>query len=193
MWTKHLLRVVWLGDQTWQSPCSEYETIMWGFGLAFPPDLTWVAPILQQRQLFFFSSIRGQGRYLGQHEPWFLNQPHLSCGMGSKKEVAPIKPDLCQLVMPATDRRPFNKCAPTIAEHCSSHRVLQPQALRCDPAWQECMTQHMLSCPELEMFIGRAARLTETKEIFCSRLGLAPWLESLVSCGSMGLTPGLPV
>lgn len=120
MWTKHLLRVVWLGDQTWQSPCSEHETIMWGFGLAFPHSLSWIAPLLQQRQLLFFSSIRGQGRYLGQHEPWFLNQPRLSCGMGSKKEVAPIKPDLCQLVMPATDRRPFNKVAPTIAEHCLS-------------------------------------------------------------------------
>lgn len=110
-----------------------------------------------------FSSGRRQGRYLGQHKSWLLDQPHLPCGMESKKEVAPLKPDLCQPAIPAVDRRPFNRGSPTVAAHCSCHSVLQPQALPCDPAWQKCMTQHVLSCPELEMFIGRAARLTETK------------------------------
>lgn len=150
----------------------------------FPPQLNLGCTYFATEAAVFLLFSKRAGQVLGAAWTLDFSTSH-ACHVGW--------PDLCQLVMPATDRRPLNKGAPTMAEHCSSHRVLQPQALPCDPAWQECMTQHMLSCPELEMFIGRAARLTETKEIYCSRLELAPWLESLVSCGSMGLTPGLPV
>lgn len=107
----------------------------------FPTAWPGLRPFCSRRQLVFLSSIRRQGRYLGKHEPWFLKQQRLSCGIGTKKEVAPLKPDFCQLVMPANDMRPFNKGAPTIAKHCSCcHAVSQPQTPPCDPAWQECVT-----------------------------------------------------
>lgn len=59
-----------------------------------------------------------------------------------------VKPDLCQSVMPASDRRPFNEDASAMAEHfCCCHAVLPPQAVPRDPAGQECVTQHVLSLP----------------------------------------------
>lgn len=100
----------------------------------------------------FLLFTKEQSRYLEQHKPWFLNQPHPSYGMGSKREVTPIKPDLCQPVMPSTNRRLFNKSFPSIAEHCyCCPAVLQPQALPCDPAWQEYVTQCVLSWAELDV------------------------------------------
>jgi len=90
---------------------------------------------LQQKAAAFLLLSEEAGQVLGQHEPSFLDQLYLSYEMESKEEVAPLKLDLCQSVVPATDRRPFNKGAPTIAEHPSCcHAVLQPQAPPCDPA-----------------------------------------------------------
>lgn len=59
-----------------------------------------------------------------------------------------VKPDLCQSLVSATDRRPLDKGASAMPEHFSCcHTVLQPQALPHDPAWQGCVTQHVLSLP----------------------------------------------
>lgn len=126
--------------------------------------------------------------------PWgsmrhnFLTR-HTSCvGLRSKKKDAPLKPDLCQPVMPGTERSPFTKGDPTPGEHCACFPpVFQTQALSHHLAWQEYMTQHMLSCLKLAMSIGRPARLAETKEIFfCSGLEPVLWWSPLCLRGLWG-------
>lgn len=127
VWTRHLPESC---VTHWPLLAQCTQTITRGFDLTLPHSLTWTMPNLQQRQLGFLLPVRRQGRSFGNREPWFLNQPHLSCGMRSKMEFTSVKPDLCQSVMPATDRRPFNKGTSAMPEHFSCcQSVLQSQAV----------------------------------------------------------------
>lgn len=107
--------------------------------------LAWISVMLQQRQLLFLSSVRRHGRYLRENEPWFLDYPQLLWDQGAKQKMLHLSQisasQLCLLLKEALLKRVLQPY------HCAHyHPLFLTQALPCDPAWQEYMTQHMFSC-----------------------------------------------